>query len=251
MNSPELMAHRGWASRYPENSRVGIEAALRAGVACVEFDIQLSADAVPMVIHDASLDRTGGIPGRVSDLSMAELSAVSIHEPARFGTRFAGERLPPLADVVALFQDWPEARAFVEIKRESAETFGVDETVARVIEVMAPIVNQGVVISFVERAVMTARRLGAAATGWVLNYYDDDARRLADAMAPDYLICDHRRLPPAPLPLWKGPWQWGSYEVTEVTHALELAARDVRLIESMCAGELAEDARLNASLNAG
>jgi len=244
------MAHRGWASRYPENSRVGIEAALRAGVAYVEFDIQLSADAVPVVIHDASLERTAGIPGRVSHLSMAELAQVSIHEPARFGTRFTGERLPSLADVVALFQDWPRARAFVEIKRESAEAFGVDETVARVLEVMAPIVKQGVVISFVERAVMTARRLGAAATGWVLNYYDDDARRLADAMAPDFLICDHRKFPPAPLALWKGPWQWGSYEVTEVSHALDLAARDVRLIESMCAGELAEDARLKAGLKA-
>jgi glycerophosphoryl diester phosphodiesterase len=212
----------------------------------VEFDIQLSADAVPVVIHDATLDRTAGIPARVSDLSMTELAALDIHEPARFGARFAGERLASLADIVELFQDWPKARAFVEIKRESAEAYGVDETVALVLEVLAPMRDRCVVISFVERAVMTARRLGAAATGWVLNYYDDDARRLADAMAPDFLICDHRKFPPAPAPLWNGPWHWGSYEVTQVSQALDLAARNVRLIESMSAGELAADARLNA-----
>ena len=52
-----LLAHRGWASRYPENSRAGIEAALRAGVPSVEIDVQLSGDGVPMVIHDAGLER--------------------------------------------------------------------------------------------------------------------------------------------------------------------------------------------------
>jgi glycerophosphoryl diester phosphodiesterase len=113
MTRPVLLAHRGWASRYPENSLVGIEAALRAGVAAVELDVQLSADHVPMVIHDLGLERTAGIPGRVPCLTMAELAAVSVHEPARFGSRFAGELLPGLADIVALLQEWPTARAFV------------------------------------------------------------------------------------------------------------------------------------------
>jgi glycerophosphoryl diester phosphodiesterase len=247
MNRPALLAHRGWASRYPENSRVGIEAALRAGVSWVEFDVQLSADGVPVVIHDLSLERTAGLRGRVSDLSMAELAEVSIHEPARFGERYSREPLQSLSDMVVLFRDWPKARAFVEIKRESAEAYGVDEMVAVVLDVLAPIREQCVVISFVERAVMTARRLGATATGWVLNYYDDDARRLAEAIAPDFLICDHRKFPPAPQPLWKGPWHWGSFEVTDVAHALSLVARDVRIIESMAVGELAADPRLSAT----
>jgi len=246
MSGPILLAHRGWASRYPENSRVGIAAALEAGVACVELDVQLSADLVPMVIHDPDLRRTAGIAGRVSGSSMAELAAVSIHEPARFGTRFSGELLPRLADIVALLRDWPAAKAFVEIKRESAEAHGVDDTVALVLDVLAPVRAQCVLISFVERAVMTARRLGAATTGWILNHYDDDARRLADAMAPDYLICDHRKLPPAPATLWSGPWCWGSYEVTEVEHALELVDRGIRVIESMAACDLAADPRLNS-----
>lgn len=244
MNWPALLAHRGWASRYPENSRVGIEAALQAGVACVEFDIQLSSDGEPVVIHDQTLDRTAGISARVSDLSLAELSTVSVHEPARFGGRFAGERLPSLAEIVDLLRDWPKAHAFVEIKRESAEAHGVDETVAKILDVLAPVREQCIVISFVERAVMSARRLGASATGWALNYYDDDSRRLADAMTPDYLLCDYRKLPAAPAKPWSGPWHWGCYEVTDVAHALALVERNVQVIESMAAGDLAEDPRL-------
>jgi glycerophosphoryl diester phosphodiesterase len=246
-----LLAHRGWASRYPENSRAGIEAALRAGVPSVEIDVQLSRDGVPMVIHDAGLERTAGVDRRVSDLSAVELTAIGIHEPARFGTRFDGERLPRLADIVELLGNWPEARAFVEIKRESAEAHGVDETVALVLDVLGPVRERCVVISFVERAVMSARRLGAPATGWVLNYYDDDSRRLAEAMGPDYLICDYRKLPAAPTPLWRGPWQWGSYEITGVGHALELAARGVRVVESMAAGDLAADPRLDSGCRPG
>jgi len=251
VNPPMLLAHRGWASRYPENSRAGIEAALQAGVPGVEIDIQLSGDRVPMVIHDASLERTAGVDRRVSDLSAAELTAIGIHEPARFGARFRGERVPRLADIAALLGDWPEARVFVEIKRESAEAHGVDETVALVVDVLAPVRERCVVISFVERAVMSARRLGALATGWVLNYYDDDSRRLAEAMAPDYLICDYRKFPPAPAPLWDGPWQWGSYEIVEAGHALELATRGVRVIESMAAGDLAADPKLDSGSRPG
>ena len=245
VSAPVLLAHRGWASCYPENSRIGVEAVLRAGVPSVEIDVQLSADRVPVVVHDLSLERTAGVSGRVSELSAKELAAVSVHEPARFGSRFADVPLPLLADMVALLDDWPGARAFVEIKRESAELHGVDDTVARVLDVLAPVRDRSVVISFVERAVMSARRLGASATGWVLNYYDDDARRLADAMTPDYLFCDYRKFPAAPAGLWSGPWRWGSYEITQASHALALAERGVHLIESMAAGALAGDPRLN------
>ncbi len=244
LNLPVLLAHRGWASRYPENTRVGIEAALRAGVPSVEFDVQLSVDRVPVVIHDLSLDRTAGVSGRVSELRASELASVSVHEATRLGARFADEPLPLLADIVALLDDWPGARAFVEIKRESAERHGVDETVALVMDVLAPVRERCVVISFVERAVISARRLGAIATGWVLNHYDEDARRLADTMAPDYLICDYRKFPDPPAALWSGPWRWGSYEITQASHALALAGRGVCLIESMAAGELAGDPRL-------
>jgi glycerophosphoryl diester phosphodiesterase len=251
VNAPLLLAHRGWASRYPENSHIGIEAALGAGVPAVELDVQLSADGVPVVIHDPSLQRTAGISARVSELSAGELNAISVHEPERLGSRFADVPLPLLADIVDLLGEWPKACAFVEVKRESAESWGVDAAVEAIMDVLSPVRDRCVVISFVERAVMTARRLGASATGWVLNYYDGDSRRLADAMAPDYLICDYRKFPAPPASLWSGPWRWGSYEISEPAHALALVERGVHVIESMAAGELAGDPRLGSGCPIG
>ena len=243
----QLLAHRGWASRYPENTCLALEAALRAGVPAVEFDIQLSADSVPMVIHDATLMRTAGVAGNVLASRAAELAAVSVHEPARFGARFAGTRMPSLADVVELLGGWPHARAFAEVKSESARRYGIDVTVARVLEVLGPIADRAVVISFVEGVVVSARARGASAVGWVLERYDGPTRETAASLAPEYLICDHRKLPPQPHSLWSGPWQWVSYEIGDATHALALVERGVGIIESFAAGDLAADPRLGAA----
>ena len=241
MNVPPIVAHRGYASRYPENSRNGIRAALAAGAPFVEFDVQLTADAVPMVIHDLNLLRTAGRDRFLNQIPYAEACDAEIAETERFGDAFKGERICSLAEVVALFEQWPRARPVVEIKRESAEAFGVDAMVEIVMKVLEPLRERVVVISFVERAVLTARRLGAAEIGWCLNYYDDDARRIAEAIAPDYVICDYHRLPDPPDRPWPGPWRWICWEVTDPALALELAARGVDLIETMACGEMLAD----------
>ena len=61
--TPELIAHRGWAYRYPENTLPAIAGALGAGARYVEFDVQITADGVPVLFHDSTLDRTAGRPG--------------------------------------------------------------------------------------------------------------------------------------------------------------------------------------------
>lgn len=251
MSTPLVVAHRGHASRYPENSRAGIAAACAAGAAFVEFDVQLTADAVPVVLHDPTLERTGGDPRRIRDLAAADARGLAIGEPERFGDRYADERLCTLEEIVEVFGAWPAVRPVVEIKRESAEDFGVDATAERVVAALAPVLERAVVISFVERAVMSARRFGAAAVGWCLNYYDDDSRRLAEAIAPDLIGCDWRKLPPLPGRAWAGPWRWMCWEVTESALALALAERGVDLVETMACAELLSDPRLRTTAAVG
>ena len=66
MSNFELVAHRGYPRHYPENTLIGIEAAIRAGAAYVEVDIQLSSDQVPLLYHDSDMQRLSGKPGAVS-----------------------------------------------------------------------------------------------------------------------------------------------------------------------------------------
>ncbi|MCL6454218.1 MAG: hypothetical protein K6T78_11460 [Alicyclobacillus sp.] len=68
-----LLAHRGWSARFPENTALAFEQALRLGIDGIEFDVQLTRDEVPVVIHDPTVDRTTDGHGRVRDLSYREL----------------------------------------------------------------------------------------------------------------------------------------------------------------------------------
>ena len=244
MPIPQLIAHRGYASRYPENTLSGVEAAIRSGAACVEVDVQLSADGVPLVIHDANLQRTAGIDLEVLATPWARLEEVSVHEPERLGQRFLGVHLPRLAELVELLAGFPTVTAFIEIKEESLAAFGVEETVTRVMEVLAPCAGRCPIISFAAEALEAARRHGAVAVGWVVRRWEAAAQAQAGELAPDYLFCNHTKLPPPPTPLWPGPWRWALYEVDEVDLALSLAERGADYIETMAVGDLLLDPRL-------
>src|SRR5579859_2763561 len=113
---PTLVGHRGYPARYPENTLIGIQAAVEAGAPWFEFDVQLSADLVPYLCHDESLKRTAGLDRLIMEMDSKALSSVDVGEPARFGARYAGThptRLSELADYLGMHQG---VQAFVEIK---------------------------------------------------------------------------------------------------------------------------------------
>jgi glycerophosphoryl diester phosphodiesterase len=234
-----LLAHRGYAARYPENTREALQAAVDAGARYLEFDLQLSADRVPFLLHDAGFLRTAGLDRSIFTLTAAEVAAIDVGEPARFGDRFRGTRAPRLTDVVADLAGWPGVHAFVEIKRESIEQFGLDAVLNAVLPLLRPVVDRCIVISFEHDAVVAARRYLSCRIGWALREWSDKSRALATALRPDYLFCNVTRLPPAPAPLWPGPWEWVVYEITDVAVARALAARGVLFIETMACAEMA------------
>ena len=235
---PALMAHRGYTARYPENSLEGIEAALQAGARLIEFDTHMSADEVPVLFHDAELQRTTGAEGCIFDKSLTELQRLEANECHRLGEAFSGVRIPTLQAFVQLLAKWPDATAFVELKRASLQHFGIDRFVQRTLEVLHPVRQRSVIISFSREALIEARAQGAGSIGWILEGWDEQIRRTADELAPDYIFCNHTRIHPDSAMLWPGPWCWVLYEVVTVEHALELAARGAHIVESMAVVEM-------------
>ncbi len=240
---PVLVAHRGDWRHCPENTLPALESALRAGAEWVEFDVQLSGDGVPVVIHDAKLRRTAGVEGCVNDLPLRALREVDVGEPARLGAAFRSTRIPTLAEVVALLERHPAARAFVEIKRASLRRFGPERVVERAMEDLRPVLCRCAVISYDEEALRLARARGAPAVGWIIERFDAESRARAEALRPEYVFADHA-IVPATEPLWPGPWAWALYDAPDAELALRLAARGARFVETMAIGELLRDARL-------
>ncbi|MEU4687964.1 glycerophosphodiester phosphodiesterase family protein [Actinoplanes sp. NPDC023714] len=107
------VAHRGYAAAAPENTLPAFEAAIRAGATIVEFDVRVTADGVPVVIHDRTVDRTTTGHGRVWDLGFEDIAALDAG--VRFSPAFAGVRVPALEEVLDLLQA-SGAELLVEIK---------------------------------------------------------------------------------------------------------------------------------------
>lgn len=72
-----ITAHRGLSGLYPENTMTAFEKAVETGVDIVEFDVRLSSDGVPVILHDATLDRTTDGKGPVSSLGISELQKLN------------------------------------------------------------------------------------------------------------------------------------------------------------------------------
>jgi glycerophosphoryl diester phosphodiesterase len=88
------VGHRGGGTLAPENTLAGIRKAAAAGLAAVEFDVMLSADNVPVLIHDEALERTTDGRGAVAETPYARLA--ELDAGAWFGREFRGEHLPSL-----------------------------------------------------------------------------------------------------------------------------------------------------------
>jgi glycerophosphoryl diester phosphodiesterase len=96
---PLVIGHKGAAAVAPENTLASFAKALEAGANGVECDIHATADGVPVIIHDATLDRTTDRTGKVAALKLAEVRAAD----ASFGMdAFRGQRVPTLDQLLAL-----------------------------------------------------------------------------------------------------------------------------------------------------
>jgi glycerophosphoryl diester phosphodiesterase len=89
---PRVVSHRGGGTLAPENTLAGIRKAAAMGFGGVEFDVMLSADKVPLLIHDETLDRTTSGRGSVAATSYARLA--SLDAGAWFSPEYRGERVP-------------------------------------------------------------------------------------------------------------------------------------------------------------
>ena len=95
---PKIIAHRGAGLLAPENTLAAVKLGMQHGHTMFEFDVKLSADDVPLLMHDSSLERTTNGSGLVRDYTWAQLAALDAgqwHSEA-----FTGEPIPQLDDLL-------------------------------------------------------------------------------------------------------------------------------------------------------
>ncbi len=113
-----VCAHRGGAGLGPENTLAACRRALELGVRWVEVDLRLTADGVPVLLHDPTVDRTTDGRGPVRGYSFAQLRRLDAG--SWFGAGYRGERVPSLEELLQLLADYPGCGAYLELKEEGA-----------------------------------------------------------------------------------------------------------------------------------
>jgi glycerophosphoryl diester phosphodiesterase len=93
LSLPRVIGHRGACAHAPENTLASFAKAAELGCAMVEFDVRLSADGVPVVFHDDTLERCTNGRGPVGRLTAVQLARLDAG---------GGEPVPTLAQVLAL-----------------------------------------------------------------------------------------------------------------------------------------------------
>lgn len=237
MAAPILVAHRGYAARYPENTLPALAAALEAGAACVEIDVQLTKDRVPVLFHDRTLDRMCGVGGAVRERTFDELRALACAERGRFGDRFAEERIASLAGFVDLLLRHPRAFAFVEIKRAALEAFGIDDVLARVLPLLEPLRGRCAVISFSLDALAGVRATSPWPIGAVFDTWDEALAPTLALLDPEYVFVDVDGLPREGS-LARGRAKLAVYEVIDPELARSLSSRGVTYVETFQIAEM-------------
>jgi glycerophosphoryl diester phosphodiesterase len=176
-----VLAHRGAGTLAPENTLAAIRHGHRLGFRAIEIDARLTADGVPVVIHDRTLERTTDGHGAVADTVLADIERLDAGR--WFGAQFAGEPVPTLAATVALCRAqgiWMN----LEIKRATGQIARIGEVVARTTaQLYGDLLRRG-----------GDRAENVVAQAPLLSSFGRDALLAARAAAPDlpraYLVDD-------------------------------------------------------------
>lgn len=227
-----LVAHRGEPLAWPENSLAGFRAVLAAGARYIETDVQLTADAVPVLSHDASLARACTRDLSILTSTYADIAELQAGFRGRFGSRFADNRIAPLSELAGLLRGWPDVTAFIELKQASILACGAERMLEAVLGALEAVLARCVLISFDRDVLLAAQRRHALPVGWVLPGWDAGHRAAADALAAQYLFIDRQQLPDAGVPLWPGPWRWVAYTCNEAGQIAALLERGFALVET-------------------
>ena len=138
----KAIAHRGFSSRYPENTLLAFTQALALGCDGAEFDVQLSCDNVPVVFHDESLLRITGDDLLVKDLTLRELKTLDVSY--KFRGQCPVQRIPTLEEYFALVRK-KDFLSIIELKTAIFEYPGIERQVIDMIDACR--LNDRVIIS--------------------------------------------------------------------------------------------------------
>ncbi|MGR5169538.1 glycerophosphodiester phosphodiesterase family protein [Vibrio owensii] len=123
-----LIGHRGVAGKFPENTKVSVQAAIDLGLNWVEVDVQPTKDNVLVVCHDHTVNRCSNGKGRVDQMTLSELKALDFGR--WFNDEFANESIMTLSELLELAAE-NDLNLNIEVKVDHHSANDVAQMVAQ------------------------------------------------------------------------------------------------------------------------
>ena len=194
-NASQLVAHRGYRFKYPENTKLSLLKAIEAGAIFIELDVQFSRDKLPIIYHDCNLLRVSGKNKSVFDINRSSLLTENASESERLGQTFQLETISPLEDLVSILTQTPTVTAFVELKDESISHCGREEMINKTAGILYEVAENTVIMSFDYQLCLKAREISWPQVGVVLETWSDLNCEIINQIEPDYIFVDHEMIP--------------------------------------------------------
>jgi glycerophosphoryl diester phosphodiesterase len=195
---PKIIAHRGGGTLAPENTLAAMRCGLSHGFRAVEFDVMLSGDGVPVLMHDPVFGRTIRGNGSVAESTAEALAAMDAG--AWFDARFAGEKVPTFRQVINFCNDngiWmnveikPSPGFAAETGRAAAQL--LQECMAGVRDARTPLFS-----SFSTDALLAAKEVAPEIPrGFLIGTIPDDWQAILQELGAIALHTNHKHLTPA------------------------------------------------------
>ena len=192
MTKPIFIAHRGYASSYPENTFVALDAAKQAGAEYIEVDIQLTSDRIPVLFHDRDLKRLCQQNGSIHDYTFSQLEKFNVTDAEKFGTQFSENKITSLEKFIAYIKKHSTLNVFIELKRLMIDKAGEQKTLDILLPMFSGMEKQITFISYNQAILKNIHDNTNFKTGIVV---DEWTQLIKSNWLSDWVFCSADGLP--------------------------------------------------------
>lgn len=233
----QWVAHRGECEKNLENTLASITAAIDAGITAIEIDVQLTKDGIPVLFHDDNLMRMTGINKPIAAVDFKTLSQLPLKPNNSVLLATDEVFIPSLQQIVLLIKKHPNITFFVEVKEINFSSYPYKTVYKNIINILQPIIEQAVLISFSYRFLRMCRQNSKQAIAYVLPSWRHYSDKMLTRLNPEFIFCDTEIIPDNHI-FSETEYTWVLYEIKNEKMANHFIKRGITHMETFTSKKL-------------
>ncbi|MBX7146593.1 MAG: glycerophosphodiester phosphodiesterase [Alphaproteobacteria bacterium] len=189
---PKIIGHRGAALTAPENTIAGLQEAIDQKATWVEFDVKLTQDNIPILMHDDTLERTTNGQGFVSNTTLVDV--LKLDAGSWFNIKWSREKIPTFEETLQ-FLITKNIFPNIEIKPNQDEDYQTTLEIIKILNIMWPRNRPLLLSSFSFQSLEVAKETSPYfPRGYLIDRYQNDWMQKAMDLSCYSIHCNYKYL---------------------------------------------------------